>query len=92
MPRKEHIIHVGKEVEPSIRIEVRVVVEGLPEFEGSSQLFAGELEGVPTDLSKEDVENGLFQLAVTTVNAAAWDIGLGVIFEVMEEDADDEDL
>jgi len=81
MPRKEHVVVVPKEALPAITLEVRVLVEDTDDNDGNSKILAGRLEftGQPT---VEDLQNAIFDLAVETINAASWDIGLGEIFEV----------
>lgn len=84
MPRKaKPTVTPIEPVKTSVRIEVRVVVEN-HELEGVSQLLLSELEYEP-GADKEDIENAVFSVAVAAVNAAAWDIGLGEIFEVLDD-------
>ena len=82
MPKKMKPIEVERVARPSVRLEVRLVIEDT-EFDGASKLFAGELE-VSADCNLEDIENAVFALAVDTINTAGWDIGLGEIFEVVD--------
>lgn len=84
MPRKEHILVEPKPVLPAVTVEVRLVVEDTPENDGASKILAGRLEFTEAP-DAEEVQNAIFDLVVETVNAAAWDIGLAQIFEVVEE-------
>lgn len=85
MPKRTPPTITPKPLTPNVRMEVRIIVEDTDINDGSSKILTGQQELIEP-VSTEDIENALFSLAVATVNAAAWDIGLGEIFEVIEDE------
>lgn len=76
-PRTNHVI-------PGIRAEVRFVCDHAGEVDAASMVYAAS-QDINEHLTREEIADVLFALTIGAANAAANELGLPVIFEVIDD-------